>query len=108
VGPKFNIHTNKAFERVKLVVNETINKSIDASLGTGISQSNVFSLSKERLMLNQVKCQITSPQGVNLCFGYFCMLNFVIHKAQELKNVNDIDLSLHVDDFGQYLKFFLI
>jgi hypothetical protein len=35
-GPKFNIHTDNTFEKVKLVVNETINKSIDVGLGRGI------------------------------------------------------------------------
>jgi len=32
------------------------------------------------------------------------MWNFVIHGAQELKMANDIDFSLHKDEFGSFLE----
>jgi hypothetical protein len=36
-GLKFNIHIDYTFEIVKLVVNETINRFVAASLGRGIT-----------------------------------------------------------------------
>jgi len=41
---------------------------------------------------------------VNLRFIYYCTWNFVIHGAQELRNANDIDFSLHKDEFGSFLE----
>ncbi len=37
LGPKFNIHTNDTLERMKLVVNEAINRSVVVGLGRGIT-----------------------------------------------------------------------
>ncbi len=104
LGPKFNIHINDTFEIVKLVVNETINRSMAASLGGGIAQSYVFFLLEERLMLNQEKCQLSLPYGVNLCFDYYCMQNFVIRGALELIIINNIDFCLHEDEFSPFFK----
>jgi hypothetical protein len=55
-------------------------------------------------MLNQKKCQLTLPQSVNFQFCYCYTWNFVIHGAQELKKVDNMDLSLHEDEFGPFLK----
>jgi hypothetical protein len=66
---------------MELATNETNNRSLVASLGRGITQSNLLSLLEYKFMLNQEKFQLTSPQGVNLQFGYYCMWNFVIHGA---------------------------
>ncbi len=61
-----------------------------------------FSFLEEKFMLSQKKCQLTSPQGVNIQFGYYYTWNFVIHGAQEAKKVNNMDLSLHRDEFGPF------
>jgi hypothetical protein len=37
LGPKFNIKTNVAYEKVKLAMNEAINISLYIGLGRGIS-----------------------------------------------------------------------
>jgi hypothetical protein len=89
---------------MKLVVNEAINKSMVVGLGRGITQLNFLSFLEEKLMLNQKKCQSTSPQGVNLQFGYYYTWNFVINGAQKSKRVNNMDLSLHKDGFGPFLR----
>ncbi len=74
LGPKFNIQfTNDTLERMKLVANEPINKFVVVGLGRSITQLDVFSLSKEKFMLGQKKCQLTLFQDVNLCFSYYCM-----------------------------------
>jgi hypothetical protein len=51
---------------MKLVANEAINRFVVVNLGRGITQLNVFTLSEEKFMLNQNKCQLTLLQGVNL------------------------------------------
>jgi hypothetical protein len=84
-GPKFNIHTNDTFEIVRLAANETINRSVAVTFGGSITQSYVLSLLEERLVLSQEKCQLSLPYGVNLCFDYYCMQNFVICGALELE-----------------------
>jgi hypothetical protein len=53
-------------------MNEIINRYVAASLGRDITQLDVLSLPEWKLMLNQEKCQLNSPQGVNLQFGYYC------------------------------------
>jgi hypothetical protein len=57
---------------MKLVANEAINRSVVVGLGRSITQLDVFSLSEEKFMLSQKKCQLTLLQDVNLCFGYYC------------------------------------
>jgi hypothetical protein len=104
LGLKFNICIDDAFEKIKLASNETINISMVVGLGRWITQLDVFSLSKERFMLSKKKCQITSHQGINFCFEYHCTWNFNIHGAQALKRFNDIDFSLHKDEFGPFLR----
>jgi hypothetical protein len=37
LGPKFNIKTNAAYEKMKLAMNESINVSLSIGLGRGIS-----------------------------------------------------------------------
>lgn len=89
---------------MKLVANEAINRSMVVGLGGGITQSYVFFLLEERFMLSQKKCQLILPYGVHLCFDYYCMQNFVIHGAQELRMVNNINFCLHEDEFSPFLK----
>jgi hypothetical protein len=103
-GPKFNIHIEDAFEKVKLVANKTIKRSVATCLGIGITLLNDLPLLEERVMLNYEKCQITLPQGVNFHFGYYCTQKFVILGTQQLKRVNDIDFFVHEDEFGPILK----
>ncbi len=69
-------------------------------LGRNITELHVFFLSKERFMLSQRKCQLNLFHGVNPHFGYYCMQNVVIRRAQKLKMVNNIKLSLHKDEFN--------
>ncbi len=73
-------------------------------LGRGITQLDFILFLEEKFMLSQKKCQITSPKRVNLQFGYYYTWNFVIHGTQELKRVNNMDLSLHEDEFGPFLR----
>jgi hypothetical protein len=101
LGLKFNICIDNAFEKIKLDSNDI---SMVVGLGRWITQLDVLSLSKERFMLNKTKCQITSHQGINFCFGYYCTWNFNIHGAQDLKRFNDINFSLHKDEFGPFLR----
>ncbi len=104
LGLKFNICIDNVFEKIKLASNEAIDISMVVGLGRWITQLNVLSLSKKRFMLNMKKCQITSHQGINFCFKYYCTWNFNIHGAQDLKRFNDIDFSLHKDEFGPFLR----
>jgi len=85
-------------------VNEAINRSTVVGFGRSITQLNVFFFLEEKLMLSQKKRQLTSPQAVNLQFGYYYTWNFVIHGTQESKRVNNMDLSLHKDEFGPFLR----
>jgi ribose 5-phosphate isomerase len=55
LGSKFNIGINDALERVKLAMNEAVDRSMVVGLGSGITQLNVFSLLEEKFMLNQEK-----------------------------------------------------
>jgi hypothetical protein len=103
-GPKFNMHIEDAFEKVKFVANKTIKRSVATCLGIGITLLNDIPLLEEGVMLNYEKCQITLPQGVNFHFGYYCTQKFVIHGTQQLKRVNDIDFFVHEDEFGPILK----
>jgi hypothetical protein len=99
LGLKFNIHINNTLERMKLVANESINRFVVIGLTTSITQLNMFSLSKEKFMFSQKKCQLTLLQGVNLHFGYYCTYNFIVHGAQKLRMVNNIDFFLHKNEF---------
>jgi hypothetical protein len=85
-------------------VNEVINKSTIVGLGRGITQLDFFSFLEEKFMPSQKKCRLTSPKGVNLQFGYYYTWNFVIHGTQELNRANNMDLSLHKDEFGPFLR----
>ncbi len=37
-------------------------------------------------------------------FEYYCTWNFIIHGAQELRRVNNINFLLHKDEFDSFLK----
>lgn len=51
-------------------------------------------------MLAQNKCQLNIMAGVNLRFGYFCTHNFVINDNNTLQTMDEIDFSLHFDEYG--------
>jgi hypothetical protein len=59
----------------------------NASLGKSIKHSNVLSIKEEHAMPSQVVCQPTSPYGLNIKFGYFCICNFFIRGYSKLQNV---------------------
>jgi hypothetical protein len=82
------------------VASESINHSIVVGLGCSTKKSYILALSKERLMLAQNKCQLDILVGVNLRFRYFCTHNFVICANNELQTMDEIDFSLHFDEYG--------
>lgn len=101
----FNILKDPRYAKVKLAADEAALRSITAGLGKDVKRSDILTIAEERLMLSQEKCQINSPHGINLTFGYFCTRNFMIRGAQELRNTDAEDFSLHSDNYGEYIRY---
>jgi hypothetical protein len=55
-------------------------------------------------MLNKKRCQIGSPRGINLRFGYFYTHNILILGVNKLKNVFYLDFFFQLDKFVVYLN----
>ena len=91
----FYILKDPRYAKVKLAVDEAALRTIAAGLG---KRSDILTIAEEKLMLSQEKCQINSPYGINLLFGYFCIRNFMIREGQELRNtdmMNFIKLAIY-------------
>jgi hypothetical protein len=73
----FNIFTYARYHCVKIVGDEATLRASITSLGKSIKKSNILSIEKEKKMLVQSMCQPTSPNGLNLRFGNFCMQFFL-------------------------------
>jgi hypothetical protein len=52
-------------------------------------------------MFAQNKCQLDILVGVNLKFRYFYTHNFVICANNKLQIMDEIDYSLHFDEYGK-------
>ena len=101
----FYILKDPRYAKVKLAADEAALRSIAAGLGKDVKRSDILTIAEEKLMLSQEKCQINSPHGINLLFGYFCTRNFMIRGGQELRNTDAEDFSLHSDNYGEYIPY---
>lgn len=101
----FYILKDPRYAKVKLAADKAALRSIAAGLGKDVKRSDILSIEEERLMLTQEKCQINSPHGINLMFGYFCTRNFMIRGGQELRNTDAEDFSLRSDNYGEYIRY---
>jgi hypothetical protein len=90
----FNIFIDAQFQRVKIVGDKATLQSSGVGLGRFIKKFDVLLIEEEWKMLLQSICQPTSPIGLNLKFGYFCIRNFFIQGCSKLSNVDFEDFSL--------------
>jgi hypothetical protein len=75
--------------------------------GVGVApvQSDVVSVPEENEMLNSLAASIDTPWGLNQRMGYFFTRNFFVHVAQEMREVDNNQLHLLMDEFGkEYLR----
>jgi hypothetical protein len=79
---------------VKIAGDEATLRTLNASLGKSIKQSDVLSIKEEHAMPSQAVCQPTSPYGLNIKFVYFCICNFFIRNCFNLQNVEFEKISL--------------
>jgi hypothetical protein len=74
-----------------------------SALGVGAApvQSDVVYVPEENEMLNSPAASIDTPWGLNQQMGYFFTRNFFVRAAQEMREVDNNQLHLLMDEFGE-------
>ncbi|KAL3694374.1 hypothetical protein R1sor_008025 [Riccia sorocarpa] len=101
----FNILKDARYHKVKLAADEAVQRAMDRGLGKTIQKSDILTLDEERRMLAQEKCSLQCPRGLNYVMSYYCLRNFFIRGAAELRHVNWEDFSIENLVIGQVLRY---
>ncbi|KAL3695219.1 hypothetical protein R1sor_009295 [Riccia sorocarpa] len=101
----FNILKDARYHKVKLAADEAVQHAMDRGLGKTVKKSDILTLDEERRMLAQEKCSLQCPRGLNYVMSYYCLRNFFIRGAAELRHVNWEDFSIENLVSGQVLRY---